>query len=111
MNTAICSRVTAPVGQKFPPPHPPTTPRRASSSTQRQKGDAAGTSPNTGVVQAGGSRAGSSVRRTNTAICSRVTAAVGQKFPPPQPATTPRLASSSIHLQKGLLAGTSANIG
>src|SRR6187549_1910878 len=46
----------------------------------------------------------------NTAICSRVTGLVGQYFPPPQPLTTPRRTSSSIHLQKGLDAGTSANI-
>ena len=50
----------------------------ASSSIHRQKGSTAGTSANTGVVQAGGSSAGSSVRSTNTAICSRVTAAAGQ---------------------------------
>src|SRR5215470_13010888 len=46
----------------------------------------------------------------NTPIWSRVTLAVGQYAPFPQPLTTPRRASSSIHLQNGLEAGTSLNI-
>ena len=58
--------------------HPETTPRRCSSSIHRQKGLLAGTSVKTGVVQAGGSNIGFSVRSTKTAICSRVTDAVGQ---------------------------------
>ena len=45
-----------------------------------------------------------------TLISPRVTATDGQKFPLPQPATTPRRASSSIQRQKALDAGTSANI-
>jgi len=44
----------------------------------RPKSEEAGTSPKIGVVQAGGSSAGSSVRRRNTAICSRVTGSFGQ---------------------------------
>src|SRR4029079_9752074 len=86
-------------------------PRRASSSIHLQKGLVAGTSLNTGVPQAGGLRAGSSVRSTKMAICSRVTGVIGRWLLPPQPATTPRRASSSTHLQKGLLAGTSLNMG
>jgi len=38
--------------------------------------------------------AGSSVRKTNTAICSRVTAAPGQYAEGVQPATTPLLTNS-----------------
>ena len=49
----------------------------------------AGTSANSGVVQAADSSAGSAVRRTRTANCSRVTAGDGQKLPPPHPAATP----------------------
>src|SRR5262245_323391 len=112
MNTAICSRVTGCDGQKLPPPHPSTAPRRASSSIHRQNGLLAGTSLNIGgSVQAGGFNVGSSVRSTNTAVSSRVTVCWGQKFPPPQPAVTPRRASSSIQRQNGLLAGTSPNAG
>src|SRR6185295_4615147 len=86
-------------------------PRRASSSIQRQKGLPAGTSANTGTVQAGGLSAGSRVRSRNTDICSRVTAAFGQNAPIPQPVTTARRAISSIQRQKGSEAGTSSNIG
>src|SRR5262245_30786771 len=46
-----------------------------------------------------------------TPICSRVTGLVGQYRPGAQPVTTPRRNSSSIHLQNGLLAGTSVKIG
>ena len=52
--------------------------RRASSSTHLQNGLDAGTSAKTGAPQAGGASAGSRVRRTKTAICSRVAGAVGQ---------------------------------
>src|SRR6185295_13026511 len=106
MKTPICSRVTGSVGQYLPPPQPLTTPRRASSSIHLQNGLVAGTSLNTGVVQAGGLSVGSSVRSTNTAICSRVTACAGQYLPPPQPETTLRRASSSMNLQYTLEAGT-----
>src|SRR5687768_3569514 len=64
-----------------------------------------------GVVQLGGLSAGSSVRSTNTAICSRVAGERGQYSVAEHPATTPRLASSSTQRQKGLVTGTSENIG
>src|SRR6187549_2623864 len=111
-NTAICSRVTGLVGQYFPPPQPLTTPRRTSSSIHLQKGLEAGTSANISApaTQFGGLIVLSSVRSTKTAIASRVADVPTQYAPPPQPLTTPRRTSSSTHLQKGLDAGTSANI-
>ena len=60
-----------------------------------------------GVPQPGGLSTGSSVLSTKIAICSRVTDAVGQYRLGPQPETTPRLASSSMKRQKGLVSGTS----
>jgi hypothetical protein len=63
----------------LPPPQPVTTWRRASSSIHLQKPLEAGTSLNIdGVGQFGGLSAGSSVRSTKTAICSRVVALPGQ---------------------------------
>ena len=52
--TAICPLVTTLPGQKFPPPHPPAIPRAASSLTHGANALEHGTSPNTCVVQAGG---------------------------------------------------------
>jgi hypothetical protein len=95
----------------LPPPQPETTPRRA-SSIHRQK-LLSGTSANISdpATQAGGLSAGSSVRSTNTAICSRVVGLAGQYRLGPQPETTPRRDSSSMNLQNGLEAGTSVKIG
>src|SRR5262245_58237124 len=95
----------------MPVPQPVTTPRRTSSSIHLQKGLVAGTSLKTGVRQAGGLSDGSSVRSTKIAICSRVTGLWGQYCGGAElhPLTTPRLASSSMNLQKGLVSGTSVN--
>ena len=56
-------------------------------------------SVNLNVPDQGPYRLSPNVTLTNTLICSRVTGAVGQKFPPPQPVTTPRRAISSIQRQ------------
>ena len=81
----------------MPPPHPLTTARRASSSIHRQKGLLAGTSANTGVVQAGGTYpAPSFATSTNTAICSRVVELAGQYWVALQPPVTPWCSSVSM---------------
>jgi hypothetical protein len=80
-----------------------------SSRIHEAKGFEHGTSA-AGAPEHGPGSAGSPMAfRRKTAICSRVTGARGQKFPPPQPAVTPASTIASIQGAKGLEQGTSAN--
>src|SRR5262245_13696603 len=83
--------------------------RRASSSIHLQNALLAGTSLNISdpATQAGGLSVGSSVRSRKTDIWSRVTGLAGQYRLAAQPPLMPRLASSSMNLQNGLVSGTS----
>src|SRR6185295_16286012 len=108
-NGAICPRVFALVGQKLPPPQPAAIPREARSSIQSVNRPGHATSANAPVHVGGTYELPNCVRSRNTDICWRRTGLSGQYVgPAPQPATTPRWKSSSIHGANGLSAGTSA---
>src|SRR4051794_28842498 len=83
-NTAICARVTGELGQYCggAVEQPPVTPSVARRSMNRAPNDAAGTSLNIVPVAAGSVNPSPYLLTSRkTAICARVTAALGQYVP------------------------------